>query len=480
LSLIPLIKKRLTTLPFPVGSLLARFPYQHIPVVGKVYQQRLQEIEWFSTAPLEQQQQFVFDRMVKLVAHAAANIEFYRRHYANDGFEVGDLKDFDSIKQIPLVSKKDLQKFELSDRSSSQSGNRFLANTGGSTGTPLSFYVQDDAVGHERAHLQKVWSRLGFSSSNYTLTFSGRSKFKSRPIEYDSARHCFNVNIYEDFGSICNELRRLFRKRTFRFLHGYPSAIHEFALHCGSNAVDVRDHLRNTLKGILLSSEFPQRVWRENIETTFGAPTLSFYGHTERCVMAYESERQYEYSVLQSYGYAEAVETNIGTEFVGTAYYNYACPMIRYRTGDQIGEIQSEGELLKSFQVTSGREGDFVLDSNGKKIPLTGLIFGRHHELFDVCSHLQVSQSEKGKVTIHYCPIPKMESEITPHTMFDSSNVSLEFTFVAIAEPIKTKAGKIRLLVPTPSTPFPATPFPAISFPAIPLPVSNSFSAGST
>ena len=47
--------------------------------------------------------------MVKLVAHAAANIEFYRRHYANDDFEVGDLKDFDSIKQIPLVSKKDLQ-----------------------------------------------------------------------------------------------------------------------------------------------------------------------------------------------------------------------------------------------------------------------------------------------------------------------------------------------------------------------------------
>jgi phenylacetate-CoA ligase len=164
-------------------------------------------------------------------------------------------------------------------------------------------------------------------------------------------------------------------------------------------------------------------------------------------VLAYEINDPYEYCVLHSYGYAESMKADEIWELVGTSYYNYTCPLIRYRTGDEIGAIQQEGDMLTSFQVTTGREGDFVLDGKGKKIPLTGLIFGRHHELFNFCSHLQVSQAERGKVIVHYCPIPGREREIVPHAMFDSSGVSLEFVFVAIAEPIKTKAGKVRLLV---------------------------------
>ena len=123
--------------------------------------------------------------------------------------------------------------------------------------------------------------------------------------------------------------------------------------------------------------------------------------------------------------------------------------MIRYQTGDEIGSISKKQGILQSFQITTGRQGDFVLDSNNKKIPLTGLIFGRHHQLFDLCSQLQIGQTIPGKAVVYYCPIPDGKTEIVPNEMFDSSNVSIDFDFVAVSEPIKTKAGKLRLLVET-------------------------------
>lgn len=449
MSLVQFVKKNLISLPFPFGAALARVPHQYLPFLGKTYQQRMREIQWFRTANEEQQRSFIFSKVKPLVEHAATNVDFYKQHYAKHDFDPFNLKDYDSLSTIPLVSKRDLQQFELKDRFTDHRSSRFLVNTGGSTGKPLAFYVQNDAVGHERAHIMTVWSKFDFVQSDYTLVFSGRSKFKGRTIQYDSMRHCFNVDIYRPFKTICDELRRLCVHKTFKYLHGYPSAIHEFALHCAQYDTDIRDRLRKSLKGVFLGSEFPQKPWRDNIEQTFAVPSVSFYGHTERCVMAYEIEEPYTYNVLQSYGFAEAVDSQLGTELVGTSYYNYVCPMIRYQTGDEIGSISKKQGILQSFQITTGRQGDFVLDSNNKKIPLTGLIFGRHHQLFDLCSQLQIGQTIPGKAVVYYCPIPDGKTEIVPNEMFDSSNVSIDFDFVAVSEPIKTKAGKLRLLVET-------------------------------
>ena len=72
---------------------------------------------------------------------------------------------------------------------------------------------------------------------------------------------------------------------------------------------------------------------------------------------------------------------------------------------------------------------------------------GRHHELMEKSSHIQVSQQEKGEATIYYVPLPG--SAITdPSELFDSSNVAIDFEFKQIEAPLRTKAGKVLLLVP--------------------------------
>jgi phenylacetate-CoA ligase len=86
------------------------------------------------------------------------------------------------------------------------------------------------------------------------------------------------------------------------------------------------------------------------------------------------------------------------------------------------------------------------LDKNNVKIPLTGLIFGRHHRLFDLCQYVQVKQSNSGEATILYVSENDLKNdELT--SMFDSSNVDIDFHFEKISNPILTKSGKINLLV---------------------------------
>lgn len=91
-----------------------------------------------------------------------------------------------------------------------------------------------------------------------------------------------------------------------------------------------------------------------------------------------------------------------------------------------------------------GRKGEFAIDKSGKKIPLTGLIYGRHHKLFDFCEFIQVYQESKGTVTIFYTS-SKNIMETKAKELFNSENLDMELKFKKIKEPYKTPSGKVLL-----------------------------------
>jgi len=232
-------------------------------------------------------------------------------------------------------------------------------------------------------------------------------------------------------------------------LHGYPSSIYEFANYCGDSDPELRKILKNSLRGAFLASEYPLPLFRQRIENVFNIKTISWYGHTERSLLATENKEKYRYYPLQTYGLAEAIQrgnTNVYS-LLGTSYFNFASPLIRYDTDDTVNNIASEDGILESFTINNGRQGQFVLDVNGKQIPLTGLIFGRHHELFNYCTHIQVSQEIKGIATILYVLKKDVSPRLNVKSLFDVKNVLISFNFRQINKPIKTASGKLNLLV---------------------------------
>lgn len=392
-----IVKKNLTQLPYPIGSLFANIPYSFRPSLGHIYKNRIAEIRLCEDLSLNETKSFIFIRTKVISEHACKNIPFYQELYKQVGVDPSKFTQFDDLKNLPIINKEDFQKVDLEYRSFYQKG-RYLVNTGGSTGKALELYIEPSSIGHEWAHMHTIWNKLNFKQNKLKIVFSGRADVRNI-LEYDSARHQISVDIYSGWKNIADELYRVFEKYNPAYLHGYPSAIADFSIWLLDHNHPLLSVLRKNIKGVFLGSEYPPPPLRLKMEKILNCASISWYGHTERAILAYEKEENNVYSPFISYGFAEAVENNSSYSLISTSYYNFVSPLIRYDTGDYVSP-KFNGSLLDSFKIKEGRNSDFILDKIGNKIFLTALIFGRHHEIFNYIKHIQVYQPKIGYVVI--------------------------------------------------------------------------------
>lgn len=450
LKVIIYLKHHIMDIPIGMGQALSYIPYELRPGVGRDFVEAKKIITHFLQFTHEQKCLYIFKQIYKLVEYSYNNISFYKRFYDNKKFSIDKLQSFDDIKRIPIVCKDDFLEYSLSDYSNTALPH-YLANTGGSSGKTFSFYHSQAELGNESAFVFDMWFRqAGYKPSRLKLGFSSKGNM-TKPVMYDCVRHTLCMDMYRPFSEIEPELVKALQKHSVYYLHGYPSALYEFALYCYENNSQLISLLRKSLRGVFLCSEHPFPHYRDTIESVFSTKTHAFYGHTERCIEAYELDKPFTYQVQQCYGYAET-EQIAGDQYalIGTCYKNYASPLIRYNTKDIVtNPIHENNNLLKSFQIKEGREGDYIHDTNGKAIPLTGLIFGKHHPLFDYCSHIQISQQDFGFATVIYTlKSTYFDKKLEASELFDSRNVNIQFDFKEVPAPIKTKAGKVLLKVP--------------------------------
>lgn len=443
MSLALFLKNNLDRMPPFFGVLINHVPYKYRPGIGKIYKQRKEEIRKFGLFDINARKEFIFDKVKAVTKFAYENVFFYKDYYDKCSFDPNILKDFDDLKRIPIINKNILNGYLLDQRSSNLK-NRYLVNTGGSSGTPFSLYIQPSSIGHEWAHMHTIWEKLNYKSTDLKLVFGGRSDVEEL-IQYDAVRNHFSVDIYAAFEKVSFELKKRLKKYRIKYLHGYPSAIYEFSLYCNNHDIELKEILSGMLEGAFLGSEFPQPVYRDMIENTFNIKSISWYGHTERSVLAYEESEKYVYEPFGTYGFAETIEAEDNNFLVSTSYYNYASPLIRYNTMDLVSNAKVEEGLVKSFEISRGREGEFVIDKNNKKINLTGLIFGRHHKLFNHATFIQVRQIEAGKIEINF--VAPTLTEETARESFDVRNLNFDISFKKREEPVRTSSGKVNLLL---------------------------------
>lgn len=447
MSIFPKIKKIIQDLPEPMGSLFATVPYEYRFHFGKLYKENKIFIKKFQDFDCKNKKQYVFEKTKKLVLFSYATIEFYKNLYDIKNFNVESLQSFDDIQRIPIVTKGMLREWDLEKRSSNRKG-RYVENTGGSSGHPLNFYILPSMASREWAHMHHIWSKFSYTQKDLKLFFAGRN-LHDTPVQYDALRNHYAVNIYYPWDAVVDSLNKLLCKRKIKYLHGYPSAIYDFACFCEQNAPEFSERLSQDLKGIFLGSEYPAEVYRNKIEQVFNTSSVSWYGHTERAVLAWERNEKFLYEPFQTYGYTEGIkDRETGkTKLVATSYENFASPFIRYDTGDEIKVVSQDNGILESFKIATGREGDYIIDSLGKRISLTGLIFGRHHPLFDVAQFLQISQDRPGYATIIVTPMEKDISIDRLRSLFDYTGVNIEFEFCLVDSPFLTESGKVNLKV---------------------------------
>lgn len=431
------IKQRLKHLvggiPYPIGRYFAQVPFSwRLGPQYRRYCMLLAGSERWTEADSEA---YAVEHFRQIVAFACQRYPFYRDLYREHGVEQPDIRSINDFMSLPVVTKVMIRN-HLHEFTGA-----YKLNTGGTTGTPFSFYVDKDAWAREWAHMHRIWSFLDYNYRDLNLAFRGRN-IGERNFIYNPVHHEYLVNTYKDLAHFADVFIKLTRQHSHYYVHGYPSSVYNFLVE--AERVYSQNDLHEILmkiRGVLLQSEFPYEYMTEKFKK-YNLPWLSWYGHSEMCILAYDRQCNNQYTPMITYGLAEIQDGHL----LGTSYHNYDMPLIRYDTGDIAEAVETTANgLCKSFRITAGRSGDYVTDCNGKQIPLTSLIFGRHHKAFDVVDHLQIHQDKAGEATIYLITKNQLPEDL--HALFDLSHVDISFTLAVRSEPILTAAGKLRLKI---------------------------------
>jgi phenylacetate-CoA ligase len=385
---------------------------------------------------------------LKSILHAAVNnVDFYRDFYRSHGFKPNDLRSLADWEHVPVVTRADLQGVPLSARCARGATGGKPINTGGTSGSPLEFLVDKEAVAREWAHMHFIWSARGYRPEHLKLRFTGQHFNDSKPLHYNSIHNELIVNSNSSMSRTVDAVATLPYNTIPRWVHGYPSLVAEFAYTLSERAPSIAALFRSRLFGVLLGSEFPALIYRSVIERVLSRNIVSWYGHSEMAVLAYETAEGL-YESMTTYGYAEAIPLKNESlcRLVCTSFHNRIHPFIRYDTGDLIDPISRQRGSL-AFRISEGRIGDFVIDNFGLKVSLTAIIFGRHHAAFEYLQHLQVRQNVPGQITLLVVPRYSDINLVTLRQCFDFSGLNLDWQIEIIDSPLRTPGGKIRLKV---------------------------------
>lgn len=334
----------------------------------------LRESQWWTPEQLREVQWL---RLKRLLDHVYENVTFYRERFNDAGIHPDNIKSFDDLAKIPVLTKKDIK----------QNMQKLLANnyptsklipgrTGGSTGEPMHFYYDIGSLNYNRpaifrnlewAGLEQGDKHVVMSGSHFDYTQAQKTIYKLR----DKILRCKKMTSTSLDNKKLYKYARELRNWKPKVLWGYASAIYLFAEFLRKEKItDIK------LNSVITSSETLFPAWRESIEAAFHTKVFDLYGGRELFI-AGECKRHEGYHICDECLYVEVVRGGVKApegemgKLLITDLNNYGFPLIRYEIGD-IGTKSlrscSCGRGLSMLSKVEGRVSDIIVTVDGKFI----------------------------------------------------------------------------------------------------------------
>ena len=321
-----------------------------------------------STAELEKLQ---LKQLKATLKHAYDNVHFYHQKLKEANVKPDDVKTTDDMRKIPTTTKIELQSTSRRDLVALGFDSSMLVErmTSGSTGMPLTSLADGKTVDYElalwsRAFLAngvKPWYKIGVVTDPKNFPTPG--KLSQR---LDLSRRSY-VSIFDS-----PEIQqKLLEKSNPDVIKGYSSSLTLLADYCQHNACKVKPRF------VFTGAELLDKVSRETINSAFPGEILDNYACIEFGLLAWECLEHTGYHVnvdsvmMEVLDEEEPVPTGERGDIICTSLVNRAMPLIRYRIGD-VGVISKEqcpcGRALPMMKVLEGREGDFLMTTEGRAV----------------------------------------------------------------------------------------------------------------
>lgn len=354
-------------IPTPHGAAMLALQYQ------------LQQSEWWPASRIEAHQHV---QLAEILRHARDTVPFYQRRMRDSGFDSDSAVTRESLRRIPLLSRRDVQLAgsELASlRPPAGHGALIDGQTSGSTGTPVRYqgteltqfmwnvFTLREVLWHRRdlgakyavvrMGVQEV-VQPGWSAATEVAFRTGPAAFL--PIETEISR----------------QIEWLLAQQP-AYLLTYASNLHAIALNCLEHDIRMPFLREVGSLGEVVTDEIRRdcaRAWSVKLVDIYTAQEV---GYIALQCPGYEhyhvQSENILLEVLREDG-APCAPGEVG-KIVATTLHNFAMPLIRYEVGDyaEVGAPCPCGRGLPVLKHILGRVRNMLTLPNGeKRWPLVG------------------------------------------------------------------------------------------------------------
>jgi phenylacetate-CoA ligase len=328
-------------------------------------------------------------KLKEILIYSFQNVPYYQELFKRIAFDPYKFSDFKQMSIIPLLTKEMIRNnFDKLISNQRIRNGYYVATTGGSTGEPLKVLLDYDSIFKEIAHIYYYRHHLGYNFKDKLATFRG--------IEFEGKlwrpNPMYNEMILSPFKLSKLTVQRYVAKvDDYRpqYLNGYLSSIYYLAKLLSEHNIAFKTNL----KGIFLISENINIPQREYVEQFFNIRSSTFYGQSERCIIAEEKEKN-RYTFDPYYGFTEHLQIdNNHYSIVGTGFLNHIMPLIRYKTDDI---CTPENHY---FLIEGKRESTIGLYGKNHEF-FSHAAFNFHSDIFKNVTSYQFIQSRNGKADL--------------------------------------------------------------------------------
>jgi phenylacetate-CoA ligase len=326
------------------------------------------------------------------IAHAYKNVPFYRDRMKQQRLVPEDIYSLGDLLRFPILTKSDIQQHKDEMVAGNVPASKRVQNqTGGSTGSPLQFWVDKERFDSRRASTDRHNAWAGLRPGDwYAVLWGSTFDVGSTPVQPVTWRERWLDRALTLNSSLMSQadLEKfvvLLRRYRPRYLKAYAQAAAMFARYCRNHADDIK------FDGIITSAEVLTPENRATIEETFGGRVFNRYGCREVSVIASECEAHSGMHVNADALIVEIQPSDDAGSAMGrvlvTDLYNRSMPLIRYEIGDLASWAPSGrcecGRSLPRLAEVAGRTTDFLSLPNGSVVsgPSLALLIGQTPEV---------------------------------------------------------------------------------------------------
>jgi len=341
-------------------------------------------------------------RLRLIIKHAYQNVPFYHREFDKARIKPDDLKSISDLRKFPLTTKAQIQASPTENVLAKNISvrNRIKRTTSGSTGLPLTTFIDKKASSFEEA----VWARALFENG---LRIRDKMAIIADPRHFPKKE-----NLLVRLGIVRRKRISIFDnvEKQLTIIKGYkPNVLRSYT----SSLIILAEALRNEASNfeprlVFTSAELLHKEDRHLIGSVFKGEVLDNYACCEFSLLAWECRLHTGYHinvdglVMEFLKDGEAVASGERGEVVCTSLVNQAMPLIRYRledTGIRCEEQCPCGMTLPLMKVVEGRIDDFLTDLDGRLISPT-VFFPYPFEDMERIKQFRVIQERSDKLKI--------------------------------------------------------------------------------